>query len=261
MEPATMRALFIVLLVFFSILLKRQAHLPRIVFIGAALLLIVDPLLLFHDPSFQLSMLALIGLLAIGPLIERALLLRGIAPSVVSYLAPILGAQFGVLPYLMWSTQTFALYAIPANIFILFFIGFLSVGGIAIVFAGMVIPAFFPLVALPVQIALSIVITFAHFVARLPGAILPVHISGSVVSGVYLALSLWLFLRWRHRDLSPLALFTLREEMRLLAKRKIPWSPSVPETVGINLDVSQLAFSPIGVRRHAEALYDIDWNA
>ncbi|HXK37851.1 MAG TPA: ComEC/Rec2 family competence protein [Candidatus Paceibacterota bacterium] len=242
MEPATMRALVIVLLVFVATLLRREVSLPRILFIGAMLLIVYNPLLLFDDPSFQLSVLAMLGLIFIGPIIERSLLTRGIPLLFTSYLAPIFAAQLGVLPYIMYTSQSFASYAFLANALVLFIIGFLSIGGMVVVAIGWVLPSLLSIIAFPVVIALSAVLHIAHGIAQLPYAALPLHISGWFTATVYLFVSVWIFRRYHDGTLTPLALFTLKEEVKQIAKRKIPWAPPIPDVQGIQFNHLDFVF-------------------
>lgn len=261
LEPATLRALVVVLLLFTSFLLRREASLPRVVLISALVLVSLNPLLLFDDPSFQLSMLAILGLLFIGPVIERRLLLSDLSPMLVGYLAPILGAQLGVLPYIVWQSQSIALYALLANLLVLFFIAFLSIGGIILVAIGMLLPSLFSLVAFPVVLALTMVIAIAHTIAGLPGASVAFALPGWVATSIYALLCIWLYRKWRTVEMSPLARFTLREEVKQLAKRKIPWVAPLPESQGIRLDGDTLEFSFKGNdQTRVERIGVIDWS-
>jgi ComEC/Rec2-related protein len=260
MEPATMRALVIVLLVFAAILSRREASLSRILLIGGALLVSFNPLLLLDDPSFQLSVLAVLGLIFLGPIIERGMLIRGIPYTWTSYLAPICAAQLGVLPYIVYSSQSIALYALLSNMLVLFFIGVLSIGGIIIVAVGWLVPTLFPLAAFPVSLALSAVLAIAHSVQGLPYALIPIHVSGWVVSIVYTLLVIWIFRRHHDGSLTPLALFTLRSEVNQLAKRKIPWAPPIPDSQGIQFNYNAFAFAPGPRRGQREEEQTINWD-
>lgn len=261
MEPATMRALFIVLLVFAGVLIRREANIPRILMIGGLLLLIMNPLLLLDDPSFQLSMLAMLGLLYIGPVIERMLLLRGVPLWLTTYIAPIFGAQLGVLPFVIWMSQSFALYALLANILVLFFIGFLSAYGIILVFVGMLLPSLFTLLALPAEWTLALVLFLAHAFAQLPFASIPLALPGWLIAVAYAGVVYYLYGVWRSGTLSPLAQFTLREEVKLLAKRKIPWIPPEGDSHEIRFDTMSFTFSaPSTLRTPLEQEAVIDWS-
>ncbi len=259
MQPATMRALCFIALVLLSILLKREAHPPRLFFVTLSILLVLDPYMLLDDPSFQLSALAVAGLFFIGPIVERILLARHYPVLVVTYLAPLFGAQLAVLPYLVWSTGQLALYAFPANLVVLLFVGALSIGGLFVVGVGLFFGAVFSLVALPVTAMLSAVLFVAHFFAHLPFASIPFALSATAMLAVYAFIAVYLFFRWRHLDMTPLARYALREEVKALRNKKIPWTPPLPEEHGITLMGSTCSFVFEKTNSHTREDV-IDWS-
>lgn len=88
-------------------------------FLAAFMMVFIHPYLLVSDRSFQLSMLATLGLIHVAPLFERmfrplpeTLGLRFIASAT-------LGTQLLVLPLLLYTTGGVSLVSVPANLLVL----------------------------------------------------------------------------------------------------------------------------------------------
>jgi competence protein ComEC len=61
------RATVMALIVLFAKLLGRESEAIKALFVAGFLMLLVNPMLLLYDPSFQLSFLATLGLLLFSP--------------------------------------------------------------------------------------------------------------------------------------------------------------------------------------------------
>jgi competence protein ComEC len=162
--------------------------------LAVVLMLLWNPLLLVFDPSFQLSVLATIGLIYVSPYIaphlKRVPEKYGLREIVSSTLA----TQIIVLPFLIYTTGILSLVSLPVNILILgtvpltMFLGFLTgfIGLFSLYLSFM--PAFFAYILLWYQL------TVVHIGATLPfGAInLPtfspmilVLVYGIIFAGLY----------------------------------------------------------------------------
>lgn len=115
---ASIMAIFVVL----ARATSRTHEITRALLLAALIMLIHNPKILLHDPSFQLSFLATIGLIHVSPHIERyfsfipeKFQLRGFATATVS-------TQIFVLPLLLYMTGELSLVALPVNLLILVFV-------------------------------------------------------------------------------------------------------------------------------------------
>ncbi|HEY4516592.1 MAG TPA: ComEC/Rec2 family competence protein [Candidatus Paceibacterota bacterium] len=142
---------------------------------SVALILVAwNPFVLAFDPSFQLSVLATLGLVLFGPLFAERLLwipekfaLREIASST-------LGTQLAVLPILLYQNGQLAIYALPANLFALIAVPWamllsLAAGICGALFGSLAVP-----LAFPAYILLAYIIGIGKFFASLPFADLSV---------------------------------------------------------------------------------------
>ncbi|MBI2120536.1 MAG: ComEC family competence protein [Parcubacteria group bacterium] len=129
---ATVRASLMAGLVIFARTTGRTGDMLHLLFIAGFAMVLWNPHILLHDPSFQLSFLATLGLLFLSEkisarleLVPKKFLLREIA-------AATLATQIFVLPLLLYQTGNLSLVALPANLFILsaipgaMFFGFLT---------------------------------------------------------------------------------------------------------------------------------------
>lgn len=129
---ATVRASLMAGLIIFARATGRTADILHLLFIAGFFMVLVNPHILLHDPSFQLSFLATLGLLLLSEKISARLtfvpekfLLREITAATLS-------TQIFVLPLLLYQTGQLSLVALPANLLILsvipgaMFFGFLT---------------------------------------------------------------------------------------------------------------------------------------
>ncbi|MFZ2523148.1 MAG: ComEC/Rec2 family competence protein [Minisyncoccia bacterium] len=126
------RASIMVLVALFAKQFNRDYKANRVLGFTIVLMLAPNPLLLVYDPSFQLSVLATIGIIFVAPIFEKyfgwvteRFGLREIVSSTVA-------TQFTVLPFLVYNTGLLSLVSLPVNVLILgtipttMFLGFLT---------------------------------------------------------------------------------------------------------------------------------------
>ncbi len=166
------RAAIMVLVALFAKHFNRDYKASRALGFAIVLMLAPNPLLLAFDPSFQLSVLATIGLVFMSPLVEKYfekvpekfgkyLPLREIVSTTVA-------TQITVLPFLIYNTGLVSLVSLPVNILVLgtvpitMFFGFLT--GIVGFFSTYLsyIPALFSYILLKYQL------TIIHIGANFP---------------------------------------------------------------------------------------------
>ncbi|KND48728.1 MAG: competence protein ComEC [Parcubacteria bacterium C7867-003] len=143
------RAAIMVLVALFAKRFNRDYKANRVLGFTIVLMLAPNPLLLVFDPSFQLSVLATIGLIFVSPILEPYF--KGVTEKfgLREILATTIATQITVLPFLIYNTGLLSLVSIPVNVLILstipltMFLGFIT-GIFGLVnFYLSVIPAFF----------------------------------------------------------------------------------------------------------------------
>lgn len=154
----------------------------RALSIAGAAMALHNPLIVLHDPGFQLSFLATLGLIVLGPLIEPRLTFLARVPTLRAIAASTIAAQIGVLPLLMYMTGELSVVSFPANLLVLPLIP-LAMGLVFIVgILGFISTGAAGVIGIPAYAILTCILWGAHFFAGLPFAIVP--ISGIVGGGI-----------------------------------------------------------------------------
>lgn len=171
----------------------------RALFAAALLMLLWNPLILIHDPGFQLSFVATLGLIFGAPITERwfyrirPAFLREVVSATVA-------AQISVLPLLLYQNGLFSLIALPVNALVLPFVPLTMAFSAFAGFIGFLLPALAPLAGLPAYALLWFMVNVVEVAARLPGAALSVPaFPFMLVPFVYGALGIFV---WRDRTRS-----------------------------------------------------------
>lgn len=129
---ATVRASIMAGLIIFARATGRAADVLHLLFVAGFFMVLANPRILLHDPSFQLSFLATLGLLLLSEKISALLTLVPEKFLLREITAATLSTQIFVLPLLLYQTGNLSLVALPANLFILsaipgaMFFGFLT---------------------------------------------------------------------------------------------------------------------------------------
>lgn len=191
--PASVRAGVMAAIALFGRATGRIYDAFRALMVAGVLMLLWNPLLLVHDPGFQLSFIATLGLIFGAPITERWVLF--VRPRFLrDILAATLAAQIAVLPLLLYQNGLFSLVSLPANALILpvvpLAMAFSALAGII----GFLAPPVAPLFGLPAYVLLSFIIGATEFFAELPFAAVsvPAFPFGFVIL-LYGALTLFVF--------------------------------------------------------------------
>lgn len=194
---AALRAGVMALLGLLARATRRTYAVLRALAVALTGMLLFNPLLLMHDPGFQFSFVATLGLILLAPHIEawlawmRPALLRDIAAATFA-------AQIAVLPILLFHTGNLSLVAFVVNLLVLPVIP-LAMGaatlaaGVALV-APSALDALVLFVGLPAQALLAYVIGVAEVAADLPLAYMIVPAFPFwVVGAAYAGIGFWLY--------------------------------------------------------------------
>lgn len=115
---AALRALLMALIALVARYTGKTYGALRALAVVVFLMLLVNPLLLVHDPGFGLSVMATLGLILGTPLIEKKLLFVK-WKTLKEVLSTTLGAQLFVLPLLLYETGNLSLITLPVSILVL----------------------------------------------------------------------------------------------------------------------------------------------
>lgn len=170
---ATIRAMLMALIALYARATGRTYVAGRALIFVAALMLVINPLLLAFDPGFVLSLLATAGLIWLTPLVEQKLV-RVQSAFWRDMLATTIAAQVAVLPFLLYQTGNLSLVAFPVNMLVLPVIPLAMAASAIAGFAG----ALFGLVAFPLTLVFGFpayalnayIIKIAEIFAELPGS-------------------------------------------------------------------------------------------
>lgn len=188
------RAAIMALLVLFARLTGRTSDAFRALLFAGALMVAHDPGILAHDPSFQLSFLASLGLIYLAPVIERRTTLLAGFPRLRDALIATLATQIFVLPLLLYQTGLFSVVALPANLLVL---PLVPLAMLCSFFAGVLgflgdVPAIVG--ALPAEILLSYILLVGRWGAELPFAAVEIPaLAGWAVAAGYAVIGILLY--------------------------------------------------------------------
>ncbi|MFH1894325.1 MAG: ComEC/Rec2 family competence protein [Patescibacteria group bacterium] len=170
-----------------------------IVFVAAAMLF-QNPLLLKLDVGFQLSFLAVMGIIHLLPFLQdwlRFVPNPGIFP-LRSVLAMTISAQIFTLPILIYNFGYFSLVAPLVNILIVPLLSFVMISGFFFGLAGIFFPVLGWIFSWPAWLLLTYIILIVDFFSRVPfAAISAENISWGWLALFYLILG---FFVWRQKE-------------------------------------------------------------
>jgi len=113
------RAAIMGIIVLFSIVFGRISNSLNLVVLSATIMLLWNPLQLRYDIGFQLSFLAVIGILSIYPIFEKFIVIKYKAFTITEILFLTISAQLFVLPVILVNFHVLSLSCIITNLLIL----------------------------------------------------------------------------------------------------------------------------------------------
>lgn len=113
------RSCVMAVIALFGTLVRKDYNVGKALFVAAAFMLIQNPLILFYDPSFQLSFLATLGLILLSPPIEKHLGFITEKLGIRGLVASTLATQIFVSPYILYMMGQLSIIGIVVNILVL----------------------------------------------------------------------------------------------------------------------------------------------
>ncbi len=187
----TVRALMMGLIAILARYLKRPGDALRALVVAAAAMALWNPLVVLHDPSFILSVLATFGLITISPTVEKHLQFLPERLGLRSIAASTIAVQLFVLPALLYLTGILSFLALPANLLALPSVPFAMLAGFLAGLAGFIHPA----LAFPFTIIADSLLRWMIFIANTAHA-LPFSSTVAPVFPMWVAVLLYVPLTW-----------------------------------------------------------------
>lgn len=191
---SAMRAGAMAMIAMFARVTGRQFIALRALGVFALALVAWNPYHLGFDPSFQLSVLATVGLITLTPIVATRLqwitekwALREIAASTI-------GTQIAVLPLLLYQNGLLSIVSLPANLLALIPIPFTMFLSFVAAIAGLTLPSLAVFVGFPAYISLAYIIAVAQTLNALPfSAFVVPAFPAWLMAGVYGAMFVGVF--------------------------------------------------------------------
>jgi len=178
----------------------RLYALTRALVLAGTGMLLLNPLILVYDPSFQLSFIATLGLIYVAPQIEKYIPWVTERFGLREIVGATIGTQISVFPLLLYLTGLLSLSSLPSNILVLPIIPlamlFTLIAGI---FGG--IPGVGVLLAFPAYLTLSYVLVLVEFIADIPGAAITLPVFPFWVTLLLYVGMAWYL--WKQREKGP----------------------------------------------------------
>ncbi len=116
----------------------RQTMGPRVIVMACAVMLLVNPLLLLYDVGFQLSFLAVIGLIYLEPLIKRIIKVftKEKAENLIGIISTTFAAQIFTLPVMVYNFGNISFVAPITNLLVLPIVEWLMILGFLVSIIG-----------------------------------------------------------------------------------------------------------------------------
>jgi competence protein ComEC len=152
----------------------RTNKLTNALIFAAAVLLFFNPKLLRDDVGFQLSFLAVLGIIYVYPFFRQRFenIKSAVARGALDVLAITVSAQVFTLPIIAYNFSIISLVAPLANLLVLWSITFLTIGLMAVVLISFIFPILAFWLFLPFDLLLRYVVYVAKISSALPGGYL-----------------------------------------------------------------------------------------
>jgi len=145
-------------------ILGRKGASFRALVLAVMVMLVVEPSLLKNSLSFQLSVLATLGLIQLSSVINKKIKSEAFSATVA--------AQIFTLPLLIYSFNSFSLVGLPVNLLVVPLISVVMVLGITFLIGGLLSTTLGVILAWPVGVLLSFIVWVIDIFSKIPFAVL-----------------------------------------------------------------------------------------
>ena len=168
-EPSVVRAAIMAMILLLADKAGRVAYIPNVIAATALAMVLINPKILVFDVGFQLSFMALIGIIYLEPWLRKRFKAKD-EPGFLgwrSHFWTTTSAQLAVLPIIVYQFGFVSPVSIPANVFLLEFIPITMGLGFFIGFAAIVSYWLSWLIALPAYIFLTYELSVIEIFAKI----------------------------------------------------------------------------------------------
>jgi len=175
--------------------LSRQSQGWKNLLLAATIMVALNPFILKYDPGFQLSFLAVLGIIFLCPLMQKALTrVPELGPlRLKTILAVGLSAQIFTTPISIYHFKSLSLIAPIANAFIIPVMPYLLFFSIATIFLGMIWQVLGFLASLPTTAFVYYIQRIAGFFSQFDKASIKMEINAKVIFAIYVFLGYIIF--------------------------------------------------------------------
>lgn len=198
---SAIRAGIMGLILLFAQKIGRLNDSGRIVVFAAAIMLIFNPLLLKYDVGFQLSFLAVLGIIYLKPIFDnwfRKLIKKEQLSGILQIITMTLAAQIATLPILVYNFGRISFISPLANVLIVPLLPIIMGLGLFFNVSAIILPFLAKILVWPVYIALTYIIRLTDFLSKLPFVakeVSNVHWLWLISYYILLIICLWLYKR------------------------------------------------------------------
>ena len=163
----------------------------RAVIFAAVIMLAVNPLLLRFDIGFQLSFMAVLGIIKLKPILDEKTENWPNPLKLKDVLTMTLAAQLGVLPLLIFHFGQLSLISPLANLLIVPFLPIIMLSGLVLSLVGLIWLPLAKIIAWPVWLLLTYIIKITDLLSSVPLAAYEFNkVSWLILAGYYLVLAI-----------------------------------------------------------------------
>lgn len=193
LQPSAVRAGIMGSMFLLANYLGRQGVSSRGLVFAAAFMLLLNPLLLRQDVGFQLSFLAVIGIIYLMPVFQN-LFQKLPVSSLRDIISMTLAAQIFTLPILVYNFGQMSSVSVPANILVVPLLPFIMISGFLFALLGIISQTLGWILSWPSWLLLTWVSRVAEWLSQIPFAYLTLEISWVWLVVAYLLLG---FIVWQ----------------------------------------------------------------
>lgn len=171
--------------------LGRQSMSSRTIVLAGALMLLVNPLLLMYDVGFQLSFLAVLGIILLDPIIKTLIAFPAKYENILSLFTVTFSAQIFTLPIIIYNFGSISLVSLFTNILILPVIPGVMLFGFLSAVAGTIWNSLGWLISLPCYFLLKYVFYVVDYFSKPWAYKIIENVSWGWVAAAYLFLGIF----------------------------------------------------------------------
>jgi len=166
-----------------------SAH--RAVIFAGVIMLAINPLLLKFDAGFQLSFMAVLGIIFLKPILDKRTETWPNPLGLKDVLTMTFAAQLGVLPLLIFNFGQLSLISPLANLLIVPFLPIIMLSGLVLSLVGLVWLSLAKIIAWPIWLLLTYIIKITDWLSLVPLAAYKFNkVSWLILVGYYLVLAI-----------------------------------------------------------------------